>query len=457
TRTLAPVRSVRGPSCCRSASRPSLSKLPPHRPSAREPAYPPSRFPLTDGQPSHDQRLATDAHPLSPPPPPPPPLLPLFYRSPAAPGSNRPLPSCMRTKAAPMVTMASNGSVCSLVVPASQTYEENGRLYHGFRRGLYMYPCDESEKDRMDIYHQLFIVARRGHLHQTPIPQHWSPRILDLGCGTGIWAIDMADKYLNSEVYGLDLVNIQPEKIPPNLRFRVPRDYESPWALGEESFDLIHLRMACGSITSWPEMYQKVFTHLKPGSGWIEHVEIDLEPRCDDGTLSQDSHITQWYNYLKDATARVDRPIAYDHRTRQLLQAAGFIDIQETIIRAPYNTWAADDHQKDIGRWYNLGLTEGLEALSAAPFTRVNRWDMNEHVKPLVEAPSHQFIEVTALIPCPLVTSGPPVDQVNELPPAPPKATSLDPPPSHQCGTHCALLTAALVPLGPVRGFSPHP
>lgn len=71
--------------------------------------------------------------------------------------------------------------------------------------------------------------------------------------------------------------------------------------------------------------------------------------------------------------------------------------------------------------------------------------------------PSHQFIEVTALIPCPLVTSGPPVDQVNELPPAPPKATSLDPPPSHQCGTHCALLTAALVPLGPVRGFSPHP
>lgn len=125
--------------------------------------------------------------------------------------------------------------------------------------------------------------------------------------------------------------------------------------------------------------------HLKPGSGWIEHVEVDLEPRCDDGTLAPDSHLTQWYNYLRDATARVDRPIAYDHRTRQLLQAAGFIDIQETIIRAPYNSWPADPHQKDIGRWYNLALTEGLEALSAAPFTRVNRWNMNEHVKPLVE------------------------------------------------------------------------
>ncbi|CAI6339500.1 unnamed protein product [Periconia digitata] len=281
-----------------------------------------------------------------------------------------------------MVTMAaSNG----LAVAASSNYLENGRYYHGFRRGIYLYPCDEPEKDRMDIYHKLFLVARRDQLHHAPVPQHGVPRILDLGCGTGIWAIDMADRYLNSEVVGIDLVNIQPEKIPPNLRFFLPRDYESPWTLGEDSWDMIHIRMACGSVSSWPYMYQKAFTHLKPGSGWIEHVEIDLQPRCDDHTLSPESQVTKWYNYLADATARGGRPIAYEHNTRQLLQAAGFIDIQETIIRAPFNSWPNDPHQKEIGRWYNLGLTEGLEALSFAPFTRVNRWDLNEHVKPLVE------------------------------------------------------------------------
>lgn len=281
-----------------------------------------------------------------------------------------------------MVTMAQNG----LAVPASTNYLENGRYYHGFRRGIYMYPCDEPEKDRMDIYHKLFLVARRDQLHQAPIPPNWDPRILDLGCGTGIWAIDMADRYLNAEVLGLDLVNIQPEKIPPNLRFRIPRDYESPWTLGEDSWDLIHLRMACGSVSSWPELYQKIYAHLRPGAGWIEHVEIDLEPRCDDGTLPADCPLVNWYNYLADATARVSRPIAYNHQTRQFLQSAGFIDIQEIVVRAPYNSWPNDPHQKEIGRWYNLGITEGLEALSFAPFTRVNRWDLNEHVKPLVEA-----------------------------------------------------------------------
>ena len=48
-------------------------------------------------------------------------------------------------------------------------------------------------------------------------------------------------------------------RIPPNLRFRVPRDYESMWALGEDSFDLIHLRNAYGGISQWMEMYQKIF------------------------------------------------------------------------------------------------------------------------------------------------------------------------------------------------------
>jgi hypothetical protein len=127
-------------------------------------------------------------------------------------------------------------------------------------------------------------------------------------------------------------------------------------------------------------------SHLKPGTGWIEHVEIDMEPRCDDNTLPAESNLNKWYGWLSDATHRVARPIAYEHRTRQLLQQAGFIDIQETVIRVPYNSWPNDPHQKDIGRWYNLGITEGLEALTAAPLTRVYRWDLNENVRPVLEA-----------------------------------------------------------------------
>jgi methylase of polypeptide subunit release factors len=58
-----------------------------------------------------------------------------------------------------------------------------------------MGPAQQEEKDRMDIYHKIFEVARRGSLHQAPIydTAQDPARILDLGCGTGIWAIDIAE------------------------------------------------------------------------------------------------------------------------------------------------------------------------------------------------------------------------------------------------------------------------
>jgi hypothetical protein len=98
-----------------------------------------------------------------------------------------------------------------------------------------------------------------------------------------------------------------------------------------------------------------------------------------------------WYNYIRDATARVERPIAYNQDTRQLLENAGFIDIHEEVIRAPYNSWPNDPHQKEIGRWYNLGLTEGLEALSFGPLARVNRWDVDQHIRPFLEGVRQQI------------------------------------------------------------------
>lgn len=63
------------------------------------------------------------------------------------------------------------------------------------------------------------------------------------------------------QVLGLDLANLQPAQIPPNVRFQIPFNFETPyWSLGQDSWDLIHMQMLCGSVSSWPNLYAKVIS-----------------------------------------------------------------------------------------------------------------------------------------------------------------------------------------------------
>lgn len=70
-------------------------------------------------------------------------------------------------------------------------------------------PNDESESDRLDLTHQMLKIVLGNKIALAPIGEK-PVRILDIGTGTGIWAIEMADEYPSAEIIGTDLSPTQP-------------------------------------------------------------------------------------------------------------------------------------------------------------------------------------------------------------------------------------------------------
>lgn len=73
-------------------------------------------------------------------------------------------------------------------VGANLFFPRHPRPVTNFLLLAYLLPNDETENDRLDMMHEMFLVLLHRKLYLAPIkhPQ----RVMDLGTGTGIWAID---------------------------------------------------------------------------------------------------------------------------------------------------------------------------------------------------------------------------------------------------------------------------
>ena len=126
--------------------------------------------------------------------------------------------------------------------------EENGRTYHSYKEGKYIGPNDNPEQERLDFQHALVLLTFDNVLTLSPAGKDGEKqihRVLDVGTGTGCWAIDFADEHPETTVVGVDLSPIQPEFVPPNVEFQVD-DMEEDWTFSAK-FDFI-----CNFFQPWP-------------------------------------------------------------------------------------------------------------------------------------------------------------------------------------------------------------
>ncbi|KAI9823594.1 MAG: hypothetical protein M1832_002375 [Thelocarpon impressellum] len=252
---------------------------------------------------------------------------------------------------------------------------ENGRRYHKYREGSYIYPNDDAEAERLDLQYELLKKAFGGRAFFAPLTN--PKKILDIGTGTGIWPIDMADIFPECEITGTDLSPIQPDWVPDNVHFLVDDATEDDWLYPEGTFDFIHTRILLGAFEDFRQIVRKAFKYTKPG-GYVESQELFTPLQCDDGTMPPDFPVVEWTNACDDAGMRMARPLRIANKLKRWYTEAGFEDVHEQIFKVPLNPWPRDAHYKLLGQMMEVNITDGLQSFTLAPLHRALGWSQKE-------------------------------------------------------------------------------
>lgn len=195
----------------------------------------------------------------------------------------------------------------------------------------YLLPNNIEEVNRLDLQHYILRYLTKSN-YFAPIGQPES--ILDVGCGTGRWASEMAELFPQASVVGFDQVAPTPlEDMPVRYHFQQGSVLHK-LNFKDHEFSFVHQRLLCLAIPSsyWPAEIQELVRVTQRG-GWVETVEADISFQ-NAGPQS---------NLLSDWIYRSCKRRGIDPRTslnlKPVLQQAGLINVKAETIAIPVGKW----------------------------------------------------------------------------------------------------------------------
>ena len=229
-------------------------------------------------------------------------------------------------------------------------------------------------------------------------------RILDIGCGTGVMTVKLANMFPDAQVIGLDISPVPDiHERPSNVEY-VQGDFmelvggDNPkFAL--DSFDYVFARLLSLGIRDWPGLISKIYKVLAPG-GWIELQDNETAfIRNAKGEVDNNPPGAETWRVFVDDVSSAGLDLSAPGKFPDYMKDTGFVDIHGPSFRfhiaKPLPTQPEGEMFYEYFRKYTLPLICGIFDKVSKPkrgeeeMKALRQFFIDEQTKPAWEPGAH--------------------------------------------------------------------
>ncbi|KAF0556070.1 S-adenosyl-L-methionine-dependent methyltransferase [Gigaspora margarita] len=226
----------------------------------------------------------------------------------------------------------------------TQTIENRfiGKKIYSDKNIVYYFPCNEDTINKQQKMHNLCGSIWRTNF-SAPIHERLleGAKVLDIGCGHGIWIQEMCVSYPLSTFYGVD-INSQlfpsHERTPKNSEL-IKCNVLDGLPFPSESFDFVHIRFAVTSYTQeqWINIVIPEIIRVCKRNGWIEHMEWDAK------LINEGPNLKKLTDTIIEFTASKNINAMFaDKLEQQLIETQLFNKVYHESKYCPVGPWFGD-------------------------------------------------------------------------------------------------------------------
>ncbi|RIA96674.1 S-adenosyl-L-methionine-dependent methyltransferase [Glomus cerebriforme] len=241
----------------------------------------------------------------------------------------------------------------------------------------YTFPSfNDDEFIRLNLEHYLFRFNWQSNF-SSPMEKNLllgGIKVLDIGCGKGIWILDMAKEYHPSNTFiGIDILSIFPNENSrlPNTGF-IQCDLINGIPFPDSTFDFVFERfIVCSNFSNfqWNYLFSEMIRVLKPG-GYLEIMEYNVN-YYNPGPITLNRN-AQVFKYLN--SKGIDPETTINLIPQMMQSESSLSDFNRQDKVCPIGRWGGElgmmmlnsyeTTQKDLNKQFQPGLTkEELEDL----------------------------------------------------------------------------------------------